>query len=444
MSIASGAGRDRLGRRSHEHAGLKGDAPLGPPALTPPSPSPAQGWQRNVWALSLCVFIAFVGFQFFSPFLPLYIRELGVTDPAKIALWAGLLAAVTPTVSGLLGPLFGRLADRFGRKMMLIRSLAAFTIIIAAMGMVTSVQQLFAARLLMGLFAGFTPMAMALASISAPRDKVSVAIARVQGAQLLSVAVGPLIGGVVASHVGIRPAFFVTAVMCAIALVALIFLFREVRPSEPGDAKAKARSTPFRDFLKVRHFMLVMGVLVIAQFIDRGLGLLIPLHVAHLPGIDAVAATSGLIISVAAVGAATSASVVARLSQVMPVGRLMLVQFIAGAVFCAALALTHHWVAVLVLRTLVALSLGGALTLAYSLGGMIVPSETRGAAFGWLAMGVQLGTAASPLLMGALAAGSIASAYLVNAALALGGVALLTFGARDLLSRRERGDSRTS
>src|SRR5713101_7653872 len=118
----------------------------------------AEGWQRNVWALSLCVFIAFVGFQFFSPFLPLYIRELGVTDPAKVALWAGLLAAVTPTVSGLLGPLFGRLADRFGRKMMLIRSLAAFTIIIAAMGMVTSVQQLFAARLLMGLFAGFTPM----------------------------------------------------------------------------------------------------------------------------------------------------------------------------------------------------------------------------------------------------------------------------------------------
>src|SRR5436190_11920582 len=148
----------------------------------------AEGWQRNVWALSLSVFIAFVGFQFFSPFLPLYIRELGVTDPATIALWSGLIAAVTPAVSGLLSPVFGRLADRFGRKMMLIRSLAAFTVIVALMGMVTSVQQLFVARFMMGLFAGFTPMAMALASISAPKDKVSVAIARVQGAQLLSVA----------------------------------------------------------------------------------------------------------------------------------------------------------------------------------------------------------------------------------------------------------------
>ncbi len=88
-----------------------------------------EAWQRNVWALSLSVFIAFVGFQFFAPFLPLYVRELGVTDPAKISLWSGLLMAVTPAVSGLLAPLFGRLADRFGRKLMLIRSLAGFTVI---------------------------------------------------------------------------------------------------------------------------------------------------------------------------------------------------------------------------------------------------------------------------------------------------------------------------
>ena len=81
-----------------------------------------EAWQRNVWALALCVFIAFVGFQFFNPFLPLYVRELGVTDPAAVALWSGALAAVTPAVSGLLAPLFGRLADRFGRRRVLTLS----------------------------------------------------------------------------------------------------------------------------------------------------------------------------------------------------------------------------------------------------------------------------------------------------------------------------------
>ncbi len=398
------------------------------------------GWQRNVWALSLSVFIAFVGFQFFSPFLPLYVQELGVTDPAAVALWSGVLAAVTPAVSGLLAPLFGRLADRFGRKMMLIRSLAGFTVIIAAMGLVTSVQQLFAARLLQGLFAGFTPMAMAVASVSAPREKVASAIARVQGAQLLSVAVGPAIGGFAATHLGIRPAFYVTAALCAVSLVALVFLFQEQRAAPAGEAPARRRSTPFREFLSQPHFVTVMGLLVIAQFIDRGLALVIPLQVAHMPEVAAPAMTSGIIISAAAVGATLSASLAARLVAVMPAGQLLFLQLVAGGLFCAAMALAGGWVSLLVLRVLVAVCLGGALTLAYALGGMIVPTEVRGAAFGWLALGVQIGTAASPLLTGALAAASLPAAYLLDGALAWLGALILLFAARDLLGRRERPD----
>jgi DHA1 family multidrug resistance protein-like MFS transporter len=398
---------------------------------------PAEAWQRNVWALALCVFIAFVGFQFFSPFLPLYVQELGVTDPGRIALWSGVLAAVTPGVSGLLSPVFGRLADRFGRKMMLIRSLAGFTLIIAAMGLVTSVEQLFVARFLQGLFAGFSPMAMAVASVSAPRDKVPVAIARVQGAQLLSSAVGPLAGGIVASHVGTRAAFFVTATMCAVALVALIFLFHEARPASREAAQAAPRSAPLREFLRYPHFLSVMTLLLIAQFIDRGLGLLIPLRVAAMPGVEA-AATAGLIISVAAVGAATSASLAARLAQSVPAGRLLLGQLLLAAPLCAAMAFTGNWLVLLALRTAVAFCLGGTLTLAYALGGTLVPSESRGVAFGWLALGVQIGTAASPLVTGALGATSLARAFFMNAGLSWLGAALLLFGARDLLRRRDR------
>jgi MFS transporter, DHA1 family, multidrug resistance protein len=397
----------------------------------------SEGWQRNVWALALCVFIAFVGFQFSTPFLPLYVRELGVTDPSHIALWSGVLAAVTPTVAGLLSPLFGRLADRYGRKLMLIRSLAAFAVIIALMGLVTSVGQLLVARVLQGLFAGFTPMAMAVASVSAPREKVSVAIARVQGAQLLSAAVGPLAGGLVASHLGIRRAFFVTAALCAVALVALIFLFQEVRSVEAREANARARTTPLRDFVRFPHFVTMMFMLVVGQFIDRGLGLMIPLHIAHLPGVTAVAATSGAIIAVAAVGAAVSASAAARLADAVPVGRLLFVQLLVGGLLCGAMALAHGWLALLALRLLVALCLGGALTLAYSLGGTLVPAESRGAAFGWLALGVQIGTAASPLLTGALAAVSLSAAYLMDGGLAWVAAAVLVFTARDLIRRRD-------
>ncbi len=383
-----------------------------------PTRDTTDGWQRNVWALALVVFVAFVGFQFFSPFLPLYVRDLGVSDPRRIAIWSGVLLGVTPGLAGLLGPLWGGLADRFGRKMMMIRSLAGFVVIIAAMGLVTSVQQLFVARVLQGLFAGFSAMAMALASASCPRDKVSVAIGRVQSAQLLSSAVGPAAGGYVASHLGIRYAFFVTAGLCAMALVGLVCFFSEVPAGERAGVASAGRRLHFRDLLRTPRFLPLLGVLLIAQFIDRGLGLLIPLQVAHLPGLTAVAAISGAIISVAAICATTSATFAARLAQRWPAAQLLVIACLMGGVPCALMGLSHRWPALLVLRCLVALGLGGALTLAYSLGGEVGPGPHRSAAFGWLALGVQVGSAVSPLATGALAALSIPWAYVIDGALA--------------------------
>jgi MFS transporter, DHA1 family, multidrug resistance protein len=395
-------------------------------------------WRRNVWALTLTVFISFVGFQFFSPFLPLYIRELGVTDPAKIALWAGAQAAVTPAMSGLLSPVFGRLADRFGRKMMLIRSLVGFVVIVAAMGLVTSVEQLFLARVVMGLFAGFTPMVMALATTSAPKDKVPAAIGMVQSAQLLSVAVGPAIGGYVASHFGIRYAFFATAGLCALALVGLIVLFQEVAPAA-GAPRQPASRMPLSDVFKYPNFAVVMALLFVAQFIDRGLALLIPLQVAHLPGIEKIAATSGAIVSIGAIAATASANVAARLAREVPAARILLIGMLLGGPLCAAMALPRGWVLLLVLRLFTGLCLGAAITLTYSLGAAIVPAEHRGAAFGWLGLGLQIGTAASPLASGAIAAASIPGAFVFDGALAWVAAALLLFAGRGLRSRPARG-----
>jgi DHA1 family multidrug resistance protein-like MFS transporter len=391
-----------------------------------------QGWRRNVWALTLTVFVSFVGFQFFSPFLPLYIRELGVTEPAQIALWSGLQAAVTPAMSGVLSPVFGRLADRFGRKMMLIRSLIGFVVIVAAMGLVRSVQQLFLARVIMGFFAGFTPMVMALATVSAPRDRVPAAIGMVQSAQLLSVAVGPAIGGYVASHFGIRYAFFATAGLCALALIGLILLFEEVAPGAPGAPRQPTARLPLRSVFAYPHFAAIMALLFISQFLDRGLALLIPLQVAHMPDLERIAATSGAIISIGAIAATASANGAARLSREIPAARLLLIGLAAGGPLCAAMAFARGWVTLLVLRALAGLCLGAAITLTYSLGAAVVPAEHRGAAFGWLGLALQVGTAASPLVSGAIAAISIPGAFIFDGALAWVAAAVLVFGARGL------------
>ena len=393
-----------------------------------------ESWERNVWALALVVFIAFVGFQFFSPFLPLYVMELGVTDPTRVALWSGVLTAVTPAVSGLLGPLWGSFADRVGRKMMMVRSLVGFVIIVAAMGLVTSVTQLLILRVLQGVIAGFSIFAMALASVSCPKERVPVAIGRVQGAQLLSVAIGPAAGGYVASHFGLRYAFFVTAGMCALALVGLLVLFTENRaPGDAGPAAATSdTSFTLRQVWTSRGFPLVLVLLFVAQFIDRGLSLLVPLKVGTLLDVTRIAATSGEIISLAAICATGSALLAGRLAQRWPAERLLLIGLVAGGLPCALMAFTTGWQSLMLFRCLTGLFLGGALTLAYSIGGSLVPGERRGAAFGWLALSVQIGTAASPLVSGGLAAISLPGAFVMDGTLAWLAAGTLLLGARHL------------
>jgi DHA1 family multidrug resistance protein-like MFS transporter len=175
---------------------------------------------------------------------------------------------------------------------------------------------------------------------------------------------------------------------------------------------------------------------LICQFIDRGLALLIPLKVADLSGVEQIAAISGVIISVSAVCGTISASAAGRLAQRWPTARLLLLGCVMGGVPCALMAWADTWVQLLVLRCLVGFALGGAVTLAYSLGGHLAPSETRGAAFGWLALGVQFGTALSPLATGGLAALSLPGAFVFDGALAWVAAALLLIAGRNLVSRR--------
>ena len=139
---------------------------------------------------------------------------------------------------------------------------------------------------------------------------------------------------------------------------------------------------PLRRVLGFPHFSVVAALLLIAQFLDRGLGLLIPLQVAQMPGVEKFAATAGAIVSIGAIAATTSANIAARLSRGIPAARLLLVGLLVGGPLCAAMALARGWLTLLVLRALAGLCLGAAITLTYSLGAAIVPAEHRGAAFG--------------------------------------------------------------
>src|SRR5215208_5732050 len=171
---------------------------------------PLEPWQRNQYAVVMAVALAFGSFELTQPFIPLFIRDLGAGDLADAAFWSGLVAGVAPLCAAFMGPFWGSLADRYGRKPMVLRALMFISILQFASAFVPNVQWLLAARVVMGMFAGFTSMSMALAIAVGPRERMAQAIGMVQAAQFLPMAIGPTIGGVISDAFGLRVNFAVT------------------------------------------------------------------------------------------------------------------------------------------------------------------------------------------------------------------------------------------
>jgi MFS family permease len=356
-----------------------------------------------VHTVTLAVFVAFSGFTIVMPFLPLYVRELGVRDPGAAAMWSGLIFGVSPLLAGLLAPVWGAVADRYGRKPMLVRALVAFVIVMFLTAFVRNVQQLFLLRSLAGLFGGFGAMAMAMITTSAPEDRASAALGRLQAVMLLSNASGPFLGGLLASALGIRRTFLVSAALCAVALLAVALLFKE-----SARAKAAARSrtrTPVRQLARLPFLLSLVGVLFLSQFVNRGLSPILPLYVEALGApARSVALWAGAITSASAVASAFSAALAGRLAHTLPHRTLLLGTLVGGLLAAGALAAVQSVPQILGASVLMGLLAGGTVTLVYSVGSRRLPEESRGASFGLLSTGSMVGGGLSPFISGAIAA----------------------------------------
>ena len=348
------------------------------------------------------------------PFLPLYFQQLGVTDVGAIAMWSGLSLGVTPALTAILSPFWGRLADRYGRKIMVERSLLSFIFLMGAMAFVTRPWQVFALRAAQGLFAGYGALTLTMAADSAPRDRVAYSIGYVQTAQRLGPAIGPIVGGAVAQVVGLRHAFLVTAAFYVIALVLVYFMYDERTVSHHAAAASEGRVT-FKNVFAFENFILLMVVVFGLQFVDRSFGPVLPLYVAQLGTPPArVPLVSGVLFSIAAGAGALGHHVCGRLLR-----RASAPRVIAASIGTAAVGTLVYLCAgaswLLVAATPVfGLAIGVATTATYTAASSVIPATARGAGFGFLATGSLVGLALSPIVSGILGATSIRSVFLLD------------------------------
>ena len=362
--------------------------------------------------------MGYTGFTLVMPFLPLFIGQLGVTDVGRVAMWTGLSLGVTPGLTALLAPAWGRLGDRYGRKLMVERSMLSFVVLFSAMAYVTRPWHVLTLRAVQGLFAGYGSLSVAMAAESAPRDRMPAAIGTVQTAQRIGPAVGPLIGGVLAGVVGLRRAFIATAMFYAAGLILVHFMYDDrATHAQPADPADTGRVT-FRNVLAFQNFILMMGVIFGLQFVDRSFGPVLPLWVEQVGVAHArVPLVSGILFSIMALTGALGHHFCGTLLK-RSTSRLVIT---GGAAIAAAgsglLGLSGQFAIMCVASVMLGIGIGAAMTASYSAAGAVIPPRAHGAGFGVLTSASLVGMASSPFIAGFLGGTSIRTVFFVDLAM---------------------------
>lgn len=278
------------------------------------SPAPIN-WKRNLTVAWVGCFLTGAAFSLVMPFLPLYVELLGVTGHSALNMWSGLVFSITFLFSAMASPFWGGLADRKGRKIMLLRSALGMAIVMALMGFAQNIWQFLVLRALLGLLGGFIPNANALIATQMPRNRSGWAMGTLSTGGVAGALLGPLAGGLLADVYGLRMVFFITASVLFICFLLTLFCIREnftpVAKKEMLHAKEVLAS--------LKSPRLVLSLFVTTMIIQVATGSIAPiltLYVRELAGnVGNIAFISGMIASVPGVAALMSAPRLGRLGD---------------------------------------------------------------------------------------------------------------------------------
>ena len=372
-----------------------------PPGYSRWNPNTWERWERNQWALYVAVLISFLSFTFVTPFLPQYVQHLGVHDPARAALWSGLLFGISPLLGGLLTPFWVSIAQRTGNKPMVLRSLISYVILIGLMGVCTNVWQLLALRILLGVFSGFSSFAIAVLSVTVPRERVSQSIGVLQSVQFTAAALGPIAGGTFADAVGLRNTFFVSALFSVLAALAFWWLF-DAAHDRQATPKRRERAS-IRVLARLPGLVAIMVTLFSVQFIERTFGPLIPLYVQQLHAPARLIATiSGVVVTLGSLSAAVAAAVMGRMGRFRNPKTLLLITLSGGALMLVPITVAQQWWHLVLLRPFLDIFIGGNTTLCYAIAARALPTQWKVTAFGALGGLAMIGGASASFVSGAV------------------------------------------
>ncbi|MFS7160832.1 multidrug efflux MFS transporter [Serratia proteamaculans] len=357
-----------------------------------------EAWKLNLISVWLGCFFTGLAMSQILPFLPLYIEQLGVSGHQSLSIWSGLVFSGTFLVSALVSPLWGSLADRKGRKLMLLRASLGMAVVIALQGMVTNVYQLFALRALMGLTSGYIPNAMALVASQVPRDKSGWALGTLSTGPVTGVIVGPLLGGLMADHLGLRVVFFVTAVLMFVSFLITLFLIKErhieVKKADRLSGKAVFQSLPYPTLIVT----LFISTLMI-QLANSSISPILTLFIKDLSGDSGnLAFISGMIAAVPGIAALISAPRLGKLGDRIGTARILLAALVLTTMLFAIMAWVETPLQLGILRFLLGFADGALMPAVQTLLLKYSSDQVTGRIFGYNQSFMYLGNVVGPLI----------------------------------------------
>ena len=283
-----------------------------------------ESWKVNLISVWFgCLFTGLAISQII-PFLPLYVEQLGVTDPSSLTLWSGLIFSVTFMVSAIVSPMWGSLADRKGRKLMLLRASLGMGIVIFLQAFVTDVWQLFLLRALMGLTSGYIPNAMALVATQVPRERSGWAMSMVTTAQICGVIMGPMMGGFLADWVGLRAVFLITSGLLLTSFLITLFLIKEGGQPRVKKEDKLSGTMVFRSLGNPGVIISLFLTTLTIQLCNGSISPILTLFVRELePNVQNIAFISGVVAAIPGVSALFSAPTLGKLGDRIGAQRIL-------------------------------------------------------------------------------------------------------------------------
>ncbi|KDP91513.1 MULTISPECIES: MFS transporter [Clavibacter] len=360
----------------------------------------SQIWRRNLLVCALGSFTTIIGMTLILPILPLYVRDLGVEDPAAVTLWSGIAYAATFLTAALTAPLWGYLGDRFGRKPMLIRASLGMAIAMSLIGLAQDVTQLVLLRLLVGLLGGYASGSTILVAAQTPKDRSAWALGVLSSAIMAGTIAGPLIGGTLAQTVGVQGAFLATGGLIFIAFLGTTLFLKELPRSGSGAAKPKRSGS----WAAVPHKLPVLALLSLStllMFATISVEPIIAEHVRTLTGsTDNVAIYAAVVFSLTAFGTILSGPNLGKLADRIGHMQVLTMSLIAATIFLAAQSFADNLIMFAILRFLTGVALGGITPTVVATIRRLLPDTSVGLVLGYNVSAQYIGQVAGPILAG--------------------------------------------